>query len=150
MVSWYVAHVFSKCLWNSPSCLLLLLLLLLITFMQGIYNYICEINQVSSAYSVAAVLYLQFVLHVMLLRDLISALSAVCSAHYACNSDRQATLHMTYRGADKSLARPGRKQARKHVRDALDFNNIETRAIKFFSSCKARRQRKFTPFWQKL
>ena len=38
-----------------------------------------------------------------------------------------------YRGADKSLARPGRKQARKHVRDARDFNNVETRAvIKFF------------------
>ena len=38
-----------------------------------------------------------------------------------------------YRGADKSLARPGRKQSRKHVRDARDFNNIETRAvIKFF------------------
>ena len=38
-----------------------------------------------------------------------------------------------YTGADKSLARAGRKQARKHVRDARDFNNIETRAvIKFF------------------
>ena len=38
-----------------------------------------------------------------------------------------------YRGADKSLARPGRKQDRKHVRDTRDFNNIETRAvIKFF------------------
>jgi len=38
-----------------------------------------------------------------------------------------------YRGADKSLARPGRKQSRKHIRDACDFNNIETRAvIKFF------------------
>ena len=34
-----------------------------------------------------------------------------------------------YRGADKSLARPGRKQARKHVRDVRDFNNIETRAV---------------------
>jgi len=34
-----------------------------------------------------------------------------------------------YRGADKSLARPGRKQARKHVRDARDFNNIETRVV---------------------
>ena len=34
-----------------------------------------------------------------------------------------------YRGADKSLARPGRKQARKHVREARDFNNIETRAV---------------------
>jgi hypothetical protein len=38
-----------------------------------------------------------------------------------------------YRGADKSLARPGRKQARKHVRDARGFNNIETRGVKFFS-----------------
>ena len=51
-----------------------------------------------------------------------------------------------YRGADKSLAQPGRKQARKHVREARDFNNIETRAvIKFFFSCKARRRRKFAP-----
>ena len=38
-----------------------------------------------------------------------------------------------YRGADKSLALPGRKQPRKHVRDAQNFNKIETRAlIKFF------------------
>ena len=36
---------------------------------------------------------------------------------------------MIYRGADKSLARPGRKQARKHVRDARDFDVIETRAV---------------------
>ena len=34
-----------------------------------------------------------------------------------------------YRRADKSLARPGRKQARKHVRDARDFNHIETSAV---------------------
>jgi len=32
-------------------------------------------------------------------------------------------------GADKSLAQLGRKQARKHVRDARDFNNIETRTV---------------------
>ena len=38
-----------------------------------------------------------------------------------------------YRGADKSSARPGRKQARKHVRDARNFNYTETRSvIKFF------------------
>jgi len=37
-------------------------------------------------------------------------------------------------GANKSLARPGRKQARKHVRDARDFNNIETRAVIKFPS----------------
>jgi len=40
---------------------------------------------------------------------------------------------LTLPGSDKSLARPGRKQAPKHVRDTRDFNNIETRAvIKFF------------------
>jgi len=33
------------------------------------------------------------------------------------------------RGADKSLARSGRKQSRKHGRDACDFNKIETRAV---------------------
>jgi len=38
-------------------------------------------------------------------------------------------VQLQYRGADKSLARPGRKQARKHVRGARDFNNIETRAV---------------------
>jgi hypothetical protein len=38
----------------------------------------------------------------------------------------------TYRGADKSLAWPRRKEARKHVRDARDFNNIETRAVSKF------------------
>ena len=38
-----------------------------------------------------------------------------------------------YRRADKYLARPGRKQAWKHVRDTRDFNNIMTRAvIKFY------------------
>ena len=59
----------------------------------------------------------------------------------------QLSSSILYRGVDKSLARPGRKQARKHVRDARDFNNIETRAvIKFFFPCKARRQTKFTPF----
>ena len=38
------------------------------------------------------------------------------------------TRQTNYQGA-KSLPRPGRKQARKHVRDARDFNNIETRAV---------------------
>ena len=44
-----------------------LLLLLLFIYVHGIYNYIPETNQVSSVYNVAAVLYLQFILHVMLL-----------------------------------------------------------------------------------
>jgi hypothetical protein len=39
-----------------------------ITFMHGIYNYVPETNHVSRLYSVAAVLYIQFMLHVMLFR----------------------------------------------------------------------------------
>ena len=34
--------------------------------MQGIYNYIPETNHVSGVYSASALLYLQFLLHVML------------------------------------------------------------------------------------
>ena len=61
---------------------------------------------------------------------------------------------VTYRGSDTSLARPGRKQTRKHVRDARDFNNIETRAVNKSTPRppplrKAKRRRKLTPFWQK-
>jgi len=52
----------------------------------------------------------------------------VCVSMYVC----------MYQGADKSLARPGREQFRKHFTDALDFNNIETRAVIKFFSCKAR------------
>jgi len=39
-----------------------------ITLMQAIYNYVRETNSVSTVYSIAAVLYLQFVLHVTLFR----------------------------------------------------------------------------------
>jgi hypothetical protein len=52
--------------------------------MQDIYNYILETNHVSSAHSVAAVLYIQSVLHVTLFRPrnmfrtFILALPAVC------------------------------------------------------------------------
>jgi len=34
--------------------------------MQGIYKYIPEANHVSRVYSIAAILYLQFMLHVMI------------------------------------------------------------------------------------
>ena len=44
------------------------IIILVITFMQYIYNYVPETNHVSTVYSVAAVLYLQSVLHVMLFR----------------------------------------------------------------------------------
>jgi len=48
--------------------IIIITIIYVITFMQGIYNYIRETNHVSRVYSVAAVLYLQFVLHVMLFR----------------------------------------------------------------------------------
>jgi membrane-associated HD superfamily phosphohydrolase len=44
------------------------IIIIIITFIQGIYNYMPETNHVSRIYSVAAVLYLQFLLHVMLFR----------------------------------------------------------------------------------
>jgi len=53
---------------------------------------------------------------------LVTVPQAVLLSHAPVN------LELLYRGADKYLARPGRKQARKHVKDARDFN-IETRAV---------------------
>jgi len=41
----------------------------------------------------------------------------------------QNSAQLIYRGADKSLDRPGRKHARKHIRDARYFNKIETRVV---------------------
>jgi len=53
-------------------------------------------------------------------------------ARHCTHSTHHSYHTPNYRGDDKSLARSGRKQARKHVGDARDFNNIETRAdIKF-------------------
>jgi hypothetical protein len=58
--------------------------------MQGIYNYIPETNHVSTVHSVAAVLYLQFVLHAILFLPLIMfcafilALSIVCVCVCVC------------------------------------------------------------------
>jgi len=54
-----------------------------------------------------------------------------------------------YRGADKSLARSGRKQARKHVRRGARFQQHREASCYQFFSCKARRRREFTSFWQK-
>ena len=47
----------------------------------------------------------------------------------SCLSQNVRLIIEIYMDADKSSARPGRKQARKHVRDARDFNNIETRDV---------------------
>jgi len=52
--------------WVGP--IIIIIIILIITCMQGISNYIRETNHVSRVYSVAAVLYLQSVLHIMLFR----------------------------------------------------------------------------------
>jgi len=72
--------------------------------------------------------------------------SLTASLRYGIHKPYQ-RFSQAYRGAGKSSARPGRKYAPKDVKDARDFNNMETRAvIKIFFFCKARRRRKFTPF----
>jgi hypothetical protein len=48
--------------------LFIIIFILVITFMHGIHNYTPETNHVPTVYSAAAVLYLQFVEHVMLFR----------------------------------------------------------------------------------
>ena len=53
---------------------MMLMIIIIITnpfiiFVQDIYNYIPRTNHVSRVYSVAAVLYLQFVIHVVLFRS---------------------------------------------------------------------------------
>ena len=45
-----------------------IVIILVITFMKNIYSYVPETNHVSRVYSFAALLYLQFALHVMLFR----------------------------------------------------------------------------------
>ena len=64
--------------------IIIIIIILVITLMQGIYNYIPETNRVSRVYSVAAVLYLHYVLHIMSFRPwnmfctFTLALSIVC------------------------------------------------------------------------
>jgi hypothetical protein len=50
------------------SIIIIIIIIIIITFMQDIYNYIPETNHVSRAYSVAAVRFVQFLLHVRVFR----------------------------------------------------------------------------------
>ena len=78
VINYGVLSIPSTCIY-SLNCLskvrftiiiiIIIIITLVITFMQGVYNYIPETNHVSRVYSVADVLYLQFVLHVMLFRQ---------------------------------------------------------------------------------
>jgi len=85
----FVSAISASDVWNLQIIIIIIIIIiniiiLAITFMQDIYNYILETTQVSTVYSVAAVLYLQFLLHVMLFRPwnmfctFTSALPAVC------------------------------------------------------------------------
>ena len=61
--------------------IIIIIIIIITTFMQGIYKYIAETNHVSRVYSVAAVLYLQFVLHVMLFRPRIIIIILFTTEH---------------------------------------------------------------------
>jgi sensor histidine kinase YesM len=63
---WYCRNVGVSRHTTEDSTKKLLFLSLVIVFVKGIYKHIPETNHVSSVHSVAAVLYLNFVLHVML------------------------------------------------------------------------------------
>ena len=72
-------------------------------------------------------------------RDLRSNLSYNQDQYNYCTNKIKISV-ADYRGADKSLTRPGTKPVRKHTRDARDFNNIETRAVIKFPPPPATRQ----------
>jgi hypothetical protein len=55
--------------------ILLLLLLLFITFIQGVYNYMLEINHAFKVHNIAGIQLLQFTLQVMLFIELKDMLS---------------------------------------------------------------------------
>jgi hypothetical protein len=67
---WLFALVPIVIIINIIIIIIIIIIILVIAFMQGIYNYVRETDHVYRVYSVAAVLYLQFVLHVMLFRTL--------------------------------------------------------------------------------
>ena len=60
---------------------------------------------------------------------IVQNLNALCKDLFTCVISRLSLSLSLSRGADKFLALLGRKQARKQVREARDFNNIETRAV---------------------
>ena len=53
---------------HKVIAVIIIIIIVVITFMQGIHNYIPETNHVYRVCNVAAVLYLQFLLHIKLFR----------------------------------------------------------------------------------
>ena len=68
--------------------------------MQGIYNYIPETNHVSTVYSFAAVLYLQFMVHIspveFVLYFYISTVRSLCAVHNMAIPPPLNFLHSLY------------------------------------------------------
>ena len=64
------------------------------------------------------------------------------------NEDGSGVSTPFYRGADKSLARPWKKEARKHVRDSRDFNKIETRAVIKIFFLQGKAPKEIHAIWQ--
>jgi len=54
--------------YKTVIIIIIIIIFLVSTFMQSIYNYMPATNHVSRVYSIAAAMYLPFVLHVMLFR----------------------------------------------------------------------------------
>jgi len=116
--SWYLDHV-TKCEYQITMMydlslavyfslvhiiiiviiIIIIIIMLVITFMPDIYNYAVETTHVSTVCNVAAVLYLQFVLHVMLFGMLsvlyfdistfrsvcaVPSMAVVCSSFISC------------------------------------------------------------------
>jgi len=54
--------------------LLFIVIIIIVTFTQGIYNYIPETNHVPTLYTVATILLLQYMVHVMLFPTKLCAL----------------------------------------------------------------------------
>ena len=64
-----------------------------------------------------------------------------------CNGTDLPIYICTQRSADKSLARPGNKQGRKHVRRRVRFQQHQDASCgQVFSPCNSRLRRKFTQF----
>ena len=79
-----ILNVFHKTNNIRKVIIIIIIIIILLIFIQGIYNFTPEINDVSRVHSVAEVLYLQFVLHVVLFRPVkcvlryISAFRSLC------------------------------------------------------------------------
>ena len=51
---------------SSIAIITIIIIIIITTLIQGIYNYVAETNYVSRVYSVAGILYLQFMVHLTL------------------------------------------------------------------------------------